>query len=77
MPFLLMMRIPFAEMRILTQRFSPATQKRWVCKFGKKRRLVRLLAWDTLFPETGRFPVIRQTLDMAEPVLDGVNSRAV
>lgn len=57
MPFLLMIRIPFVETRNLTQRFSPDTQKRWVCRFGKKRRLVLLLAWDTLFPEIGRLPV--------------------
>jgi hypothetical protein len=34
-----------------------STQKRRYWRFGRKRRLVLLLAWDTLFPTIGRLPV--------------------
>jgi hypothetical protein len=40
-----------------TQRFSVSSQKRRYCRFGRKRRLVRLLAWETEFPTIGRLPV--------------------
>ena len=43
-PFLSMMRMPLEETRSLTKRFSDSTQKRWVCRFGKKRR--RVLRWE-------------------------------
>lgn len=49
--------------RSFTQRFSLSTQKRRVCRFGSKRRLVFRFEWDTLFPTMGRFPVTSQTLD--------------
>jgi len=59
-----MMRIPLVEMRNLTNRFSASTQKRWVCRFGSKRRRVLFFAWDTLFPAIGRLPVTWHTLDI-------------
>lgn len=58
MPFLLMMRSPFVEIRSFTQRFSFGTQKRCVCRLGKNRRRVLLFACDTLLPVRGRLPVI-------------------
>ena len=48
----------------VTNRFSSSTQKRCDWMFGKKRRLVLLLACDTLFPVIGRLPVTWHTLDM-------------
>jgi hypothetical protein len=57
MPFLSMVRRPALDTRRLTQRFSVSTQKRRYCRFGRKRRLVLLLAWDTLFPTIGALPV--------------------
>ena len=63
-PFLSMIRIPLAVKRNLTKRFSVSTQKRCECKLGKKRRFVLLCAWETLFPDTGRFPVTWQILAM-------------
>ena len=36
MPFLSMIRIPLAETRRRTKRFSLSTQKRWWCRFGRK-----------------------------------------
>ena len=45
------------ETRKETKRFSDSIQKRWLCKFGKKRRLVRFLACETLLPVAGRLPV--------------------
>jgi hypothetical protein len=41
-----------------------AMKKRFLKRFGKKRRRVFRLEWDTLLPDTGRFPVNSQTLDM-------------
>jgi hypothetical protein len=37
---------------------SSARKKRLVCKLGKNLRLVLIFEWETLFPETGTFPVI-------------------
>ena len=48
MPSLSIMRIPLEDTRKLTKRFSDSTQKRWLCKFGKKRRRVRFLAFDEM-----------------------------
>lgn len=62
MPFLSTNRIALVDSRSFTQRRSVSTQKRWVCKFGKKRRRVLLLACDTLLPVIGRLPVIWHTL---------------
>src|ERR1035437_4929986 len=70
MPFLSIKRRPAQEMRRRTQRFSLSTQKRRYCRFGRNRRLVLLLAWDTLFPTIGFFPVTWQTRAMtATPVI--------
>ena len=49
-----------------TQRFSLSTQKRRDCRFGRKRRCVLLLAWETWFPYCGFLPVISHTRDMMQ-----------
>src|SRR5579863_8443781 len=64
-PNLSMMRMPLEDTRRRTKRFSLSSQNRWVCRFGRKRRRVLLLACETLFPVAGAFPVTWQTLDMA------------
>src|SRR6185312_2096351 len=64
MPFLSIKRRPAFEMRRRTQRFSLSTQKRRYCRFGRNRRLVLLLAWDTLFPTIGPLPVTSHTRAM-------------
>src|SRR5210317_378136 len=63
-PFLSMMRRPLVETRSFTQRFSLSTQKRWLWRLGRKRRLLLMFECDTLFPVIGRFPVTWQTRDM-------------
>ncbi len=74
MPFLSMMRTPLEDTRSFTHLFSFFTQKRRVCRLGKKRRRVLLCAWETLLPEMGRFPVTWHTRDMAVvSVSDAVN----
>src|SRR5687767_1057845 len=65
MPFLSMRRRPALEMRRRTQRFSFSTQNRRYCRFGRNRRLVLLLAWETLFPTIGPLPVTSQTRAIA------------
>src|SRR5690606_30939258 len=67
MPTLSMMRMPLLDRRSFTKRFSASTQKRWVCRFGTKRRLVRFFACDTLLPTWGLLPVTIHTLDMGGP----------
>src|SRR5471030_2845203 len=47
-----------------TQRFSLSTKKRRFCRLGRKRRLVRLFAWETLLPLIGPFPVTWHTRAM-------------
>ncbi len=64
MPTLSMVRSAALDTRRRTQRFSLSTQKRRDCKLGKKRRLVLLLACDTLLPDIGRLPVTLQTRAM-------------
>src|ERR1700709_1750380 len=64
MPFLSISRSAAPETRRRTQRFSVSTQKRRYCRFGRNRRLVLLLAWETLFPTIGPLPVTSQTRDM-------------
>ena len=49
------------ETRRRTQRFSLSTQKRRYCRLGRKRRLVLLLAWETLLPTMGFLPVTSHT----------------
>src|SRR6188508_774512 len=64
MPFLSIRRSAALETRRRTQRFSVSTQKRRYCRFGRNRRLVLLLAWETLFPTIGPLPVTSQTRAM-------------
>ena len=40
---------------------TPFTSARTVCRFGFHRRLVRLWAWETLFPKVGFLPQISHT----------------
>ena len=47
----------FGFSRKLIHRFSLSIQKRRRCRFGKNRRLVLLLAWETLFLTIGALPV--------------------
>src|SRR5690349_22459021 len=61
MPFFSMVRRPRVETRRLTQRRSPSSQKRWVCRFGRKRRRFLLLAWETRLPTATLLPVTSQT----------------
>src|SRR5690606_27859708 len=63
-PFLSIRRRAAPETRRRTQRFSLSTQKRRYCRFGRNRRLVLLLAWDTLFPTMGFLPVTSHTRAM-------------
>src|SRR5688572_24772329 len=64
MPFLSIRRSAALETRRRTQRFSVSTQKRRYCRFGRNRRLVLLLAWETLFPTIGPLPVTSHTRAM-------------
>jgi hypothetical protein len=52
------------DTRKLTKRLSVSSQNRCVCKFGRKRRRLRLFAWDTVLPVLGPLPVTWQTRDM-------------
>src|ERR1700674_869236 len=63
-PFLSMRRSPALVRRIFTQRFSLSTQNLRYCRFGRKRRLVLLFAWDTWCPLRGALPVTWQTRDI-------------
>src|SRR6478672_6943000 len=63
-PFLSIRRRAALETRRRTQRFSVSTQKRRYCRFGRNRRLVLLLAWETLFPTIGPLPVTSHTRAM-------------
>src|SRR5690606_25450565 len=58
-------RRPLWDTRSRTNRFSDSSQKRLLCRLGRTRRRVLLLAWETLLPLCGRFPVTWHTLDMA------------
>src|SRR3954466_3201132 len=75
MPFLSIRRTAALETRRRTQRFSVSTQKRRYCRFGRNRRLVLLLAWETLFPTIGPLPVTSQTRDICSPLLPPVAHR--
>src|SRR5262245_16392413 len=61
MPFFSMVRRPRVETRRLTQRRSASSQKRWVCRLGRKRRRFLLLAWETRLPTATLLPVTSQT----------------
>src|SRR5881227_4050378 len=60
MPRFSRVRIPLVVSRRVTQRFSVSTQKRCVCRLGRKRRRFLLLAWETRLPAAGFLPVISQ-----------------
>src|SRR5882762_2846701 len=64
MPRFSTVRMPLVVSRRVTQRFSVSTQKRCVCRLGRKRRRVLLLAWETRFPTAGFLPVTSQTRDI-------------
>src|ERR1700679_70828 len=64
MPFFSMVRSPCVDTRSDTQRFSDSSQKRWLCRFGRKRRRVLLFACETRLPEVGPLPVTSQTRDI-------------
>jgi hypothetical protein len=53
---------PRIEILKVTCRFWLGSHKRRFCKLGKNRRLVLLLAWETLLPVRGRLPVNLHTL---------------
>lgn len=63
-PRLLMVRIPSEESFSVIHLSSSARKKRLCCRLGKNLRLVLILECETLFPETGRFPVTWHTLDI-------------
>src|SRR5689334_7289760 len=65
MPFLSIVRSAALVSRRFTHRFSVSTQKRRRCRFGRNRRLVLLLAWDTWCPTIGPLPVTWQTRAIA------------
>src|SRR5690606_41115958 len=75
MPFLSMVRMALAETRRRTQRFSLSTQNRRDCRLGKKRRLVLLLACETLLPVRGPLPVTWHTRAMIIPLKKLVRCR--
>ncbi len=77
MPFLSIMRKPLMLTRNLTQRLSLSIQNRRDCRLGRKRRFVLLLAWDTLFPTIGAFPVTSHTRDMIILVVDNKKERGL
>src|SRR5215470_12713730 len=56
--------MPLVVSRRVTQRFSVSSQKRCVCRFGRKRRRFLLLAWETRLPTAGFLPVTSQTRDI-------------
>ena len=56
-PKRLMLRIPDALTRKDTQRSSSGMKKRFLNRLGKKRRFVRRLEWETLFPTITFLPV--------------------
>jgi hypothetical protein len=58
MPCLSMILMPRVVTRRRTKRLTLSNQKRLCCKLGRKRLLVLLLAWETLFPTIGPLPVI-------------------
>ena len=63
-PFLSIIRRPLRDIRRRTHLFSLSAQNFRTCRLGLKVLLFRLFAWDTLFPETARLPVIWHSLDI-------------
>ncbi len=58
------MIFPLRMHRVQTSKphVPPFTTARMVCRFGRKTRLVRLLAWLTLLPTARIFPQISHAL---------------
>src|SRR4029077_12634917 len=77
MPTLSIRRRPELLRRRRTQRFSFSSQNLRYCRFGRKRRLVLLLAWETLFPTIGRLPVTWHTRAMKLSFGGGRNALCV
>src|ERR1044072_4038156 len=75
MPFFSMVRRPRVDTRRLTQRRSPSSQKRWVCRLGRKRRRFLLLAGETRLPTATLLPVTSQTRLIKIPRNQLVNYR--
>lgn len=71
-----MVRMPSVDSFSVIHLSSSAKKKRFVCRFGKNRRLVLMFEWDTLFPVTGTFPVIWHILDMSK-ILDGEGRKRI
>src|SRR5205823_5337806 len=69
-PFLSIVRNAALVSLRLTQRFSLSTQNLRRCRLGMNRRLVRLLACETLLPTIGVLPVTAQTRAMSAPLAD-------
>ena len=65
-PRRLMILMPLALVRNLTQRLRRWDQKRLSWILGRKRRLVLLCACETRLPVLGRLPVTTQIRDMLE-----------
>lgn len=61
-----MVRNAFAETLIVTHWFVSGMKKRFLCRFGTKRRFVLWFEKDTWCPEMGRFPVSWHTFDIAD-----------
>src|SRR5688572_16814334 len=75
MPFFSMVRRPRVETRRDTQRRSASIQKRWVCRFGRKRRRFLLLAWETRLPTATLLPVTSQTRLIKVPKFSELTNR--
>lgn len=58
------MILPLRMQRVQARmrRVAPLMSARMVCRFGRKTRLVRLLAWLTLLPTARAFPQISHAL---------------
>src|SRR5438046_6790181 len=56
----------FAEMRSFTERPSASDISVTFSRFGRKRRLVLMFEWLTLWPTSGPLPVRSQRRDMVE-----------
>src|SRR3954468_15187466 len=56
----------FAEMRSLTERPSASEISVTLSRFGRKRRLVLMFEWLTLWPTWGPLPVKSQRRDIVE-----------
>src|SRR5947209_766285 len=67
----------FAETRSFTERPSASDISVTFSRFGRKRRLVLMFEWLTLWPTCGPLPVRSQRRDMVEiPDYDGKSLKA-